>query len=71
MNSKEIFEDLNRYGKDNENNATVQKYLRYFKEGYDAYGLNHEQVDFKVKEILAMQGLTQDLILETSLLLVQ
>ena len=71
MTSKEIFDNINEYGIENENIAIVQKYLRYFKEGYDAFGLTREQVDIKVKEILAMPDLTQELILETSLLLVK
>ena len=71
MTSKEIVDHIHRYGTENENIAIVQKYQRYFKEGYDAYGLNREQVEIKVNEILAMPGATQKLILETSLLLVK
>ena len=71
MTSTEIFDDIHRYGMANENIALVQKYQRYFKEGYDAYGLNHEQVESKVKELLAIPGITQELIHRTSLLLVR
>ena len=39
MTPGEIFDDINRYGQANQNDALVQKYLRYFKEGYDAWGL--------------------------------
>ena len=71
MTSKEIFDQIHEYGIENENIAIVQKYLRYFKEGYDAYGLSRDQVEIKVKEILAMPDVTHELILETSLILVE
>ena len=67
----EIFTFLHEYGTANENPVIVEKYSRYFKEGYDAYGLTHEQVKDKVAEILSWPGITQQLILESSLLLVQ
>jgi 3-methyladenine DNA glycosylase AlkD len=54
----------------NSNPENIEKYSRYFKEGYDAYGLAPGLVDERVKEILALPGFTQELMLETSLLLV-
>jgi 3-methyladenine DNA glycosylase AlkD len=71
MTPPEIFTELQQYGTENENPVIIEKYTRYFKEGYDAYGLSHEQVNAKVDEILAVPGITLELILETSLLLVQ
>jgi 3-methyladenine DNA glycosylase AlkD len=71
INPVDIFNNLQKFGEENANPATVEKYSRYFKEGYDGFGLSHEQVDARLKEILAMPGITQELILETSLLLVR
>ncbi len=71
MTPIDIFNNLQKFGQENANPATVEKYSRYFKEGYDGFGLCHEQVDTRLKEILAMPAITQELILETSLLLVR
>jgi 3-methyladenine DNA glycosylase AlkD len=71
MTPSQIFASIHNYGTENHNDTIVQKYARYFKGDYDAYGLNHEQVVFKVDEILAMPGMTREKVLETSLLLVK
>jgi len=71
MTPFDIVTRLQEYGQENVNQAIVEKYKKYFKEGYDAYGLNHEQVKAKVTEILSIPGITQEQVLETSLLLVQ
>jgi len=71
MNPEEIFNETLEYGNQHANPDLVAKYLKYFKEGYDAFGLNHEQVKGKTGEILAIPGITQKMILETSLLLVK
>jgi len=71
MTAETILKEITFYGESHVNPERVQKYLRYFKEGYDAYGLDHDQVDVKVKEILSAPGITQEIILELSLLLVK
>ena len=71
MTVETIFKDITSYGEAHVNEERVQKYLRYFKEGYDAYGLDHEQVNGKTQEILSTPDITQALILELSLLLVK
>ena len=70
MNPDDLFLNIQQYGAANANPAIVEKYARYFKEGYDAYGLNHEQVKEKVDEVLSMAEISQDFILETSMLMV-
>ena len=70
MKPLEIFTDIQTFAEKNTNPEVVAKYARYFKEGYDAYGLNQEQVRGKVAEILSFPGISQELILQTSLLLV-
>ncbi len=71
MTTDDVFTSLRDFGEANTNPAIVEKYAKYFKEGYDAYGLNKEQVNGKVKEILSLPGITQDFILDTSLVLVK
>lgn len=70
LSPQQIFDDLVRFGEENTNPVIIEKYSRYFREGYDAYGLAPGMVDGRVKEILAMPGFTQELMLETSILLV-
>jgi 3-methyladenine DNA glycosylase AlkD len=71
MTPIDIFNNFQEFCQQHSNPAIVEKYSRYFKEGYDAFGLQQGQLDVKVKEILEMPGITQDLILKTSLLLVK
>ena len=69
MTAREIFDHIHDFGIKNQNPAVVAKYQRYFKEGYDAYGLSQEQTASLVTGILAMPGVDQALVLETSILL--
>ena len=71
MSPSDILSKLQEFGKENANPAIVEKYRKYFKEGYDAYGLTHDQVTVKVTEILSMPGITREQLLETSVLLVK
>ena len=70
MTPQEIYDHIDSYGTANGDIAIVQKYLRYFKEGYDAYGLNQDQVKELVEEILGLKESSEELLAETSLLLV-
>lgn len=71
MKPEEIVAQVVAYGESHANPALVEKYSRYFKEGYDAWGLTHEQVVELRTRLLETPGMTHDLILETSLLLVR
>ena len=71
MTPQEIYDQIHAFGMANSNSANVEKYQRYFKEGYDAYGLAAGLVDTTVKEIAAMPGMTPEMLSEISLLLVQ
>ena len=53
-----IFKETEAFCKANADPAVVLKYSRYFKEGYDAWGVNSELLNHKVEEILALPGLT-------------
>jgi len=70
MTPEEIFNHIHNYGIENENPANVEKYKRYFKEGFDSYGLSKEQLETLVKEILSDPEMTPELIRKTTLLLV-
>jgi 3-methyladenine DNA glycosylase AlkD len=58
-----IVADIRKFCKENGNPAMVKKYSRFFKEGYDAYGLN-DQAYNKCEELICKDG---DLSLKTVL----
>ena len=70
MNTELLYEEIASFGEKHADLSIVKKYQRYFKEGYDGYGLTQQQVEEKVKEILSLPGMTQETVLELSLLLV-
>ena len=71
MTPEELFNDIHAYCQANSNEAIVQKYSRYFKEGYDAFGLTHEQNTVKVNMLLDNQGVDLDLVIHAAPLLLQ
>lgn len=54
----------------NANADLVRKYSRYFKEGYDAYGLSTEIILSKVNELVNVRMVSLELVLQTSHILV-
>jgi 3-methyladenine DNA glycosylase AlkD len=54
----------------NANADLVRKYSRYFKEGYDAYGLSTEIIHNKVNELVNVRRVSLELVLQTSHILV-
>jgi hypothetical protein len=71
MTAKELFDDIREYCIRNADEAVVVKYSRYFREGYDAYGLSQKMVEDKAKLILADKTITIKLIAETCRLLIK
>jgi 3-methyladenine DNA glycosylase AlkD len=71
MKAIELYEEIRRYCRANANEAVVKKYSRYFKEGYDAYGLTREQLEAKVASILSDKSVNMRLVLTASRLLVK
>jgi 3-methyladenine DNA glycosylase AlkD len=71
MKAIELYEDIRGYCQANANEAVVKKYSRYFKEGYDAYGLTREQLEDKVASILSNKRVSMKLVLTASRLLVK
>jgi hypothetical protein len=39
MNAQELFDDIDAYCRQHADKTIVEKYSRFFKEGYDAWGL--------------------------------
>jgi len=70
MTPSDLFSEIQNYCKANANEAIVKKYSRYFKEGYDAYGLSIELLQKKVDDITKVQGVDFDTIIKTSHILI-
>ena len=71
MNPKSILKEIQTFCEKNQNPDIVRKYARYFKQGYDAWGVSSELIHQKVSEILGRPDATLDLMLETSYLLIK
>lgn len=70
FSASDIFRQMQQYGEENHNPARVEKYSRYFKEGYDAFGLDEGMLDQKVAWLMEQPGISYGMALEASLLLV-
>lgn len=66
MNTQELIGDLRSFCETHADPAIVQKYSRYFKEGYTGYGLPSGVFMDKVKELLASRSLTMETVVEAS-----
>ena len=71
MTPQDLFKEIRTYCQANASEAIVKKYKRYFKEGYDAYGLTRELLENKVNEITTLEGVDLDLVYKTSPLLLK
>lgn len=70
MESKELFSEIRTFCADNADEKLVEKYSRYFKEGFDSYGVNGELLQSKAKEIAERKGFDLNSALEVSRLLI-
>jgi 3-methyladenine DNA glycosylase AlkD len=70
MNPKHLHRDIQNFCKTHADETVARKYARYFREGYDAYGLSTPLLQGKVDTVLAYRGIDIDLILKTGDLLV-
>lgn len=71
MTPKELFNQIRRYCQANADPKIVQKYSRYFKEGYDAYGLGQEKFDKGISSLMESGQITLPLVLDTAPLLLK
>jgi 3-methyladenine DNA glycosylase AlkD len=67
---EQLFADIKSFSIINSNEAIIKKYSRYFKEGYDAYGLTTELLHEKTNAILNDESVNLDLAIQTARLLV-
>lgn len=70
MDPRLLFDEIRNYCLSKADEKIVEKYSRYFKEGFDAYGLNSEQMHAKTDEIVAREGFNLALALQTAELLI-
>ena len=66
MKPKELCEDIRNYCRANADEAVVKKYSRYFKEGYDAYGLSRDKYEEKVDSLVNDKRINMKLVLSAS-----
>ncbi len=65
----ELFTEIRQFCEINSDPAQVEKYSRYFKEGFDAYGVSKEKFRCKIKSLIKDESVSIDLVIETSTLL--
>ncbi len=66
MKAEVLLNDLIEFFEANAEERIVLKYSRYFKEGYDAYGISTDLFEQKINELIANPAVTLDLILATA-----
>lgn len=66
MKPKDLYDDIKNYCEANASKEKVDKYARFFREGYDAYGLSDNLLNDKVTLILRNPEVDMDLIIKTS-----
>jgi 3-methyladenine DNA glycosylase AlkD len=66
MTASELYEEIRSYCRANADEAVVKKYSRYFKEGYDAYGVPRDKYEEKVNSLLDDKRITMKLVLSAS-----
>jgi len=67
---EKIYKDTEAFCKANADPEIVKKYAKYFKEGFDAYGLALGKINERVDAILAMPGMNNEKINELCIKLV-
>ena len=66
MKAIELCEEIRSYCRANADEAVVKKYSRYFKEGYDAYGVSKEKYEGKVDLLIKDKRINMKLVLSAS-----
>lgn len=69
MDSNQLYTEIISYCSANYNQTNIEKYNRYFKGEYDAWGLSQPQINDKVKELAKDQSINLDVIFNASGLL--
>jgi 3-methyladenine DNA glycosylase AlkD len=66
LNADDLVKSIRCFCKDNANPAIVKKYSRFFKDGYDAYGLESGSYDACLKKYSEKNELTLKLVLKSA-----
>ncbi len=71
MTNQELFDRIRRFCKANADEKNVQKYLRYFKEGYNGYGVSVSAFENEISSLMDSGQVSLKLICETAPLLLK
>ena len=71
MKAQELYIDIKKFCIQNANEEIVKKYSRYFKGGYNGYGLDKDMIPEKVKEFKSQSWCNIELVYKVSKLLVK
>jgi len=71
MKPEELFREIDDFCQANTDQAIVKKYSRYFKDGYNGFGVSTEAFELKLKSILQDPGVDLNLLLKTAPLLIK
>lgn len=66
MKAGELYEDIHRYCIKHADQKQVEKYAKYFTEGFDAYGLSKEAFEDKVNSLINEDKISMRLILSAN-----
>jgi 3-methyladenine DNA glycosylase AlkD len=66
LNARQLTEIITDYCMENANESNVIRYSRYFKNGYDAYGLSQPQMENGAKDMLKLAGINLNIVLEAA-----
>jgi 3-methyladenine DNA glycosylase AlkD len=66
MKTVEIISEFQEFCRQNQDPVMVEKYKRYFKDGYDAWGLANGMATAKAKEMISRPGMSLEVALEAS-----
>ena len=65
MKPRELFDEIHGFCIENADRAVIKKYERFFRDEYDAFGVDGKLLEDKARELLE-QGVTMKLILDTA-----
>jgi 3-methyladenine DNA glycosylase AlkD len=71
MKPDELYQEIHEFCHKNINEANIKKYSRYFREGFDSFGLSIEKMDEITDIVLIEKKIDLGLAISTSILLVK
>lgn len=71
MSPKELYDTVHLFCIENKNEENLKKYSRYFKGGYNGFGLGQKEIQDKVKELKNNEQITHDLIIKAAPLFIK